>query len=45
VVRAIRGEAVGTLVCRDGPPDPRGPGARGAAADRVDDGDEDPADG
>ena len=34
VVRAIRGEAVGTLVCDTGP---RDPGDLGTAADRADD--------
>jgi len=42
VVRAIRGEAVGTLVCDAGPQDPRDPGN---AADRADDADEYRADG
>jgi len=42
VVRAIRGEAVGTLVCDAGPQGPRDPGN---AADRADDADEYRADG
>jgi uridylate kinase len=42
VVRAIRGEKVGTLVCCTGTADPRNPGTE---ADRQDDADEDRADG